>query len=256
MNPFAYEFGYGWPWNYGHLIPTVAFGALALLAWRLRWRLWLGSVLSLLAVWSVAGLWVVQFVLRMNLPLELPTERFLTEGSGTVLDAGAGSGRSSLMVLLERPKSRVLALDLYEGYYGIPDNTPARLLSNAAVAGVEDRIDVRVGDVRDMPLDDGSLDAAVSAYVIDHLRQDGVEKSLREIERVLRPNGELLLLVINPDGWVRFAYPLLVEHGYFGGRPNHERWLGELESAGFEIVEYGTTPGTLFLLARKSHVSS
>ena len=72
----------------------------------------------------------------MNLPLELPTERFPRgTGRGTVLDAGAGSGRSSLMVLLERPESRVLALDLYEGYFGIDDNNPDRLLANAAKAG-------------------------------------------------------------------------------------------------------------------------
>ena len=251
MNPFAYDFGYGWAWNYGHLIAVVSFGALTVLAWRRLWPRWVGVLSVALAVWGVAGFVIVQMVIRVNLPLELPTERFLADGPVQVLDAGAGSGRSSLMVLLARPDSRVLALDLYSGYYGIADNKPERLFANAARAGVEDRIEARVGDMRAMPLDDDSLDAAVSAYAIDHLNQEGVRRSLAEIQRVLRPNGQFLLMVINPDVWIRTAYPFFVHHGYFGPRTDPQRWHSDLTSAGFEIVEQGTTPGTLYLLARK-----
>ncbi len=251
MNPFTYDFGYGWPWNYGHLIAVVCFGALAVLAWRRRWPRWIGALSAVLTVWGVTGFLIVQMVVRMNLPLELPTEQFLADGSGLVLDAGAGSGRSSLMVLLARPESRVLALDIYDGYFGIPDNKPERLYKNAAKAGVEDRIEAQVGDVREMPLGDHSIDAAVSAYVIDHMSRESVERSLAEIERVLRPGGQFLLMVVHPDIWIRIAYPFFVEHGYFGGKTDHERWRSHLTDAGFEIVELGTTPGTLYLLAQK-----
>jgi SAM-dependent methyltransferase len=251
MNPFAFDFGYGWAWNYGHLIAVVSFGPLAALAWRRRWPRWIRAMSVALAVWGLAGLVIVQLVIRTNLPLELPTEQFLAEGSGQVLDAGAGSGRSSLMVLLARPGSRVLALDLYSGYYGIADNRPERLFANAARAGVEDRIEARVGDMRAMPLGDESVDAAVSAYAIDHLSSEGVERSLAEIQRVLRPNGQFLLMVINPDVWIRIAYPFFVHHGYFGPRTDHQRWRSHLTTAGFDVVEQGTTPGTLYLLARK-----
>ncbi|MDH5551329.1 MAG: class I SAM-dependent methyltransferase, partial [Gemmatimonadota bacterium] len=168
-----------------------------------------------------------------------------------VLDGGAGSGRASLMVLLARPQAEVLAVDFYEGYFGIEDNTPWRLLENATKAGVEDRVDAQVGDLRDLPLEDGSFDAVVSAYVIDHLDREGVERSLAEIERVLRPDGEFLLMVINPDVWIRVAYPFFVHHGYFGGRTDHERWRSRLENAGLRVVEMDTAPGTLYLLARK-----
>ena len=251
MNPFEYDFGYGWAWNYGHLVAVVSFGVLAVLAWRLRWPRWMGAISVALALWGVTGFLIVQLAIRINLPLQLPTDQFLAEGSGQVLDAGAGSGRSSLMVLLARPDSRVLALDLYDGYYGIPDNRPERLFANAARAGVEDRIEAKVGDMRAMPLGNDSLDAAVSAYAIDHLSREGVQRSLAEIQRVLRPNGQFLLMVINPDIWIRMAYPFFVHHGYFGGRTDHQRWRSRLTNAGFEIVEQGTTPGTLYLLARK-----
>lgn len=251
MNPFEYDFGYGWMWNYGHLIAVVSFGGLAMLAWRQAWPRWVGALLIALAAWGIVGLFIVQMVIGMNLPLRLPTEQFLADGSPRVLDAGAGSGRSSLMVLLARPDSRVVALDLYDGHFGISDNRPERLFANATRAGVEDRIQAEVGDVREMPFADDSLDAAVSAYMIDHLSREGVEQALAEIERVLRPDGQFLLMVINPDVWIRVAYPFFPHHGYFGGRTDHDRWRSDLETAGLEVVEQGTTPGTLYLLARK-----
>lgn len=252
MNPFVYDFGYGWAWNYGHLTAVVPCTILALLAWKLKWPRWVAGASAAVAAWGVIGLLIVQMAMRLNLPLELPTERFLQEGTGRVLDAGAGSGRASLMVLLERPGSRVVALDLYEGYYGIADNKPERLFANAARAGVEERIEARVGDMRDMPFGDASFDAAVSAYAIDHLSRDGVERALAEVHRVLRPDGRFLLMVINPDIWIRVAYPFFIHHGYFGGRTDHELWRTRLIDAGFEIEEQGTTPATLYLLARKS----
>ena len=251
MDVFRYDFGYAWPWNYGHLVAVVAFGVLAMFVWRRGLPRWIGVLSLVVAVWGVVGLLIVQLVVRMNLPLELPTERFLTDASGHVLDAGAGSGRAALMVLLSRPNSSVLALDLYAGDFGIPDNTPERLYRNAGRAGVRDRIEAKVGDMRDMPIADDSFDAAVSAYAIDHLRRSGIERSLSEIARVLRPGGQLLLMVINPDVWMRVAYPFFVDHGYFGQTTSHERWRTQLTDAGLEIVEQGTTPGTLYLLARK-----
>ena len=58
-------------------------------------------------------------------------------------------------------------------------------------------------------------------------------------------------MVINPDKWIRIAYPFFVHHGYFGGRTHHERWRSRLEQAGLAVVEMGMVPGTLYLLARK-----
>ena len=53
-----------------------------------------------------------------------------------------------------------------------------------------------------------------------------------EIRRVLRPDGEFLLMVVKPDAWIRFAYPMFAEHGYFGA-DHSARWRGHLEDAGF-----------------------
>jgi ubiquinone/menaquinone biosynthesis C-methylase UbiE len=199
--------------------------------------------------WSVP-VWLSSVCLRFNLPVALPTERFLAEGEGRVLDVGAGSGRSTLMVLASRPRARVVALDRYSGYFGIVDNTPERLLSNARVAGADMRVETIVGDMRAMPLQAGAFDAVVSVAAIDHLSRADVGRALGEVSRVLKPNGEFLLVVINPDVWVQIAFPFLHAHGYFGGRSQPEHWREQLQVAGFSVVEEGTKPATLFFLTR------
>ena len=251
MNIFKYDFGYAWIWNYGHLIPIIIFTVIGLLAWKFKWSRWIKGVSIFIVLWAAVALVIVQYILCFNLPPKLPTNKFLTGGSGNVLDAGAGSGRSALMVLLGRPESHVVAMDFYKGYYGIPDNTPERLLANARLAGVQDRVEVKVGDIREIPLANNSLDAAVSVAVIDHMGPEGIKKSLAEIRRVLRPRGEFLLMVINNDVWIRFTYPFLVHHGYFGPKTSAAIWTGYLTGAGFNIVEQGTKPVTLYFLVSK-----
>jgi SAM-dependent methyltransferase len=251
IDAFRYDFDYTWPWTLGHLIVTSTLVLLTVLIWRAGWSRWAAGATGVLAIWALAGALIVHGPMRFNRPMDLPTERFLTSGAGRVLDAGAGSGRSALMVLLARPQATVTALDLFLDGYGIGENTPDRLRANARTAGVEDRVDVQVGDVREMPLESGSFDAVVSAYAIDHLDPDGIRRSLAEVSRVLRPGGELLLMVVNPDGWTRVAFPLFGAHGYFGGRGAAERWRAAVVDAGFAVVEVGTAPMTLYLLAQR-----
>jgi SAM-dependent methyltransferase len=250
MVVFRYDFGYEWPWTYGHLIVAASCAGGVALAWYLRRRA-LAGVAAAVVVWALAGSAIVHGALRFNMPLELPTMAFLPGGTGRVLDVGAGSGRASLMVLLARPQAQVTALDIFDDRFGIGGNTPERLTANARTAGVDRRLDVRAADMRELPFGDASFDAAVSSFAIDHLNREGVARSLAELHRVVRPDGQMLLMVINQDGWVRTAFPFFMHHGYFGGRPRPERWRAALETAGFDVVEQGTQPATLYLLARR-----
>jgi SAM-dependent methyltransferase len=245
---FKYDFGYTWPWSYGHLIAAIVFLLVALLAWRLAWPGWTRIVSAVAAMWALAAF--VTFDTGLSRPAPLPTPRFLESGSGRVLDGGAGSGRSTVMVLLARPRATVVALDLFREGYGIGGNAPDRLRANVRAAGAENRLEVRTGDLREMPFEADSFDAAVSAYVIDHLNKKGIQQSLAEMMRVLRPNGQFLLMVINTDAWVRFAYPLFYVHMYYGS--GQDRWRPLLTEAGFDIVEQGTQPATLYVLAQKA----
>ena len=248
FNIFEYEFGYSWPIAYGFAIPLAIGIALAAVAtWR-RWRAWVTVVSAVVIVWSAAALCVTNVVWGINKPMTLPTERFLQAGSGRVLDAGAGSGRAAVGVLLARPGATVTALDIYDGYMGIDDNTPARFMKNAQIAGAADRADVRTGDARQMPFADASFDAVVSSYMIDHLGREGRTKALHEVARVLKAHGEFLLLIVNTDWWTWLVSPPMAHHF----RPDAARWRAELHGAGFDVEEEGHQPVTLYWLARKS----
>lgn len=251
MDYFRYDFGYAWPWTWGHAIAAAIFAAAAVAAWRAG-RVWLTAIAGGLAVWGLAGAVIVNAVLGFSLPVALPTEAFLAGGQGRVLDLGAGSGRSTVMVLNARPEARVTALDIFGAEYGISGNSPDRLRANAAAAGAAARLDVQVGDMRAMPFEAASYDGAVSVAAIDHLSRADVQRTFAEIQRVLKPGGDFLLVVVNQDGWIRTAFPFLAHHGYFGGRANPDRWRDALSEGGFTVAEMGAIPGGLYALARTS----
>jgi SAM-dependent methyltransferase len=246
--PFTYDFGYSWTVAWGYLIPIALGGGLAGAGLRLGWRRWLVLAFSAPAAWGVAGLMIIH-ALGINTPQRLPTERFLASGSGRVVDVGAGSGRAAIGLLLARPRVTVTGVDIYSGYFGIDDNTPERFMLNARIAGVADRAEAVVGDARELPLPTGQYDGVISSYAIDHISRDGIPKALAEVGRVLKPGGEFLLMVVNVDWWARLTSPQAMAH-HQGANP--DRWRTMLESAGFEIVEQGTQPMTLYFLSRKS----
>jgi len=56
-----------------------------------------------------------------------------------------------------------------------------------------------VADVRCLPFNDRTFDVVISNSTLDHFKtQDEIVTSLREIHRVLRPSGRLLLTLDNP----------------------------------------------------------
>jgi SAM-dependent methyltransferase len=249
---FRYDFGYSWPFTYGHLLACAVGLGLAALAFRCGWRAWWVAGFAALTVWAFAGTVVMHRVIQINEPVRLPTDAFLANGEGRVLDLGAGSGRAAIGVALARPRARVTAVDLYQGYYGIDDNTPARLMRNAAVAGAERRIDVRTADMRTLPFRDGAFDAAISVTAIDHLRWPDIELALRETARVLKPGGQFLVISLNPDTWVRVAIPLSLHgHGYWGQAQTRERWRTAFDRCGFTVTDVGIAPATLYWLVTR-----
>jgi SAM-dependent methyltransferase len=103
-----------------------------------------------------------------------------------VLDAGSGLGDVAVMLAgLVGPEGRAVGID-----------RSAQLVDRARerakdVANVE----YRVGDLTSLPFDDGTFDAAYSERVFIHL--DDPEAAMRELHRVLRPGGRLV--IADPD---------------------------------------------------------
>ncbi len=246
-----FDFGYEWKWVYSHLIPLTIGAVLLFFAIRYRWNRILTVILGLVTLWSLAGFLALQFAVGPNRPMSLPTQKFLASGTGKVLDVGAGSGRSALMVLQARPQATLVALDKFAQGFGIENNGPQRLLANLKEGGVDGRVEIVSADMREMPLPAESFDAALSAFAIDHLGRGGFRSALGEVRRVLKPGGEFLFLTIQRDLWITVAYPFFVHGGYFGPAPSPDRWTAALSEGGFDVVETGTIPGALYILCRK-----
>lgn len=97
-----------------------------------------------------------------------------------ILDAGAGTGR--LAVALHQLGAEVTALDASEEML--------KILSYKNKA-----VETMVGDVENLPFDDGVFDIVVAAFLIVHLKDP--KRFFDEVYRVLKDNGRLAVTNIN-----------------------------------------------------------
>ncbi|HXG12013.1 MAG TPA: class I SAM-dependent methyltransferase [Gemmataceae bacterium] len=107
---------------------------------------------------------------------------FDVRGCKRILDAGCGNGRYSRFLLRHADPDAVLtAFDLSPG-----------MLRRARQRLRSDRVSHIAADLTRLPYADGSFDAIVLGWVLEHLPDP--RPGLRELARVLRPGGKLLLM--------------------------------------------------------------
>lgn len=99
-----------------------------------------------------------------------------------VLDAGARDAVHAIE-LVRRLHCRAVAVDPVSLHVD-------RARERVVAAGLEDRIDVVQGGLESLPLGDASIDFAWCRDVLNHVR---LAPSLRELVRVLRPGGSMLV---------------------------------------------------------------
>jgi ubiquinone/menaquinone biosynthesis C-methylase UbiE len=109
---------------------------------------------------------------------------------GTLLDAGCGPGYLAITIAEEFPQLGVVGVDVSEDALGIATGHALSLAPGRSPRFLE-------ADVARLPLEDGSVDFAVSTLSLHHWRDPDL--SFREIYRVLRPQGQLLLFDLRRD---------------------------------------------------------
>ncbi len=105
-------------------------------------------------------------------------------GTGSALDFGCGAGR--LTLALADHVERVIGIDVSEGMVA-----KARALDTTG-----GRCTFLVNPHDDLAMfDDAEFDLAYSSLVLQHLPPEQARTALREMSRVLRPGGALIVLV-------------------------------------------------------------
>jgi SAM-dependent methyltransferase len=116
------------------------------------------------------------------------------EPGQTILDAGCGTGRALATLLGE--DRRVIGVD-----HSAPSLEVAR---GRVPAAARDRLSLRLGDVRDLPVKDGEVDGVWCCGVLQHVPSAPYRaEALRELRRTLRPGGVLALSAYRWLGHVR-----------------------------------------------------
>ncbi|HEY7286707.1 MAG TPA: metalloregulator ArsR/SmtB family transcription factor [Vicinamibacterales bacterium] len=144
--------------------------------------------------------------------------------SWTVGDLGCGTGQVS--AALAPFVARVIAID----------GSAAMLQSAKRRVQAFDNVELRRGDLEELPVDDGRLDAAMLTLVLHHVPEP--DKALAEVARVVKPGGRIVLVDMLPHD--RDNYRQQMGHVWLGFSDEHVRAL--LAGAGFDDVRVVAIP--------------
>lgn len=125
-------------------------------------------------------------------------------GDERVLDVGTGSGQQLAAVAGRLTGGgHATGVDIWRAW-DHSGNSEDRAVANMRAEGVADRTTLVTGDMRDLPFPDGRFDVVISTLAVHNL-PDPADRAaaLREMARVLRPDGRLTLV----DFWRTHTYP-------------------------------------------------
>ncbi len=115
-------------------------------------------------------------------------------GDETVLDLGCGRGLLLTGAAKRVPCGHAIGIDLWS-QQDQGDNRKAATLANARAEGVEDRVEIRDGDMRKLPFENVCIDVVVANLSIHNIyNREGRREAIKETVRVLKPGGKVALM--------------------------------------------------------------
>jgi len=105
--------------------------------------------------------------------------------NAAILDVATGTGDMAIMMAKHLPGSRITGVDISSGMLDIGRQKVAKLQ-------LEKTITLQQGDSEALPFPDRYFDAVTVAFGVRNFEQ--LEKGLREMGRVLKPGGKLIVL--------------------------------------------------------------
>jgi demethylmenaquinone methyltransferase/2-methoxy-6-polyprenyl-1,4-benzoquinol methylase len=112
-----------------------------------------------------------------------------------ILDVATGTAEMAIHIAKRLPSSEITGIDISEGMLAI-GRKKVQNLKNAQ------NINLQVGDSEDLHFSDGYFDAITVAFGVRNF--ENLEKGLKEMLRVLRSGGKLIILEFSQPGNSRF----------------------------------------------------
>ena len=128
--------------------------------------------------------------------------RWLSQGKKDFLDLGCGLGRHTI---------QFAEAGFNTSGFDLSKISIAETEEYAAKAGA--KVDLKIGDMLDLPYADNSFDCIYCRNVISHTDTTGMRKIVSELKRVLRKDGECYLTLGSKQAWgFRQDWPMVDEN--------------------------------------------
>jgi arsenite methyltransferase len=184
----------------GGLVGVVVGGII----WRLAndlpagWQIyahmvfWPGLSFLLTAIAMLWGSKVGKLWLRDRIIKQLPLA-----GDEQVLDVGCGRGLMLLGLAKKLTTGRGVGIDLWQ-VQDQSGNAITTTEENARREGVAEKVELHTGDMRELPFESNRFDIVVSSWAIHNIPDAaGRQQAIQQIDRVLKPNGRLVIVDIS-----------------------------------------------------------
>jgi ubiquinone/menaquinone biosynthesis C-methylase UbiE len=128
-------------------------------------------------------------------------QRAAVRDGEAVLEIAVGTGLVFRELVRANPSGRTEGIDLTEA-----------MLARARrkVAGLQSRCRLRVGDAHHLEFEDAMFDLALNNYMFDLLPEADFDPILREMRRVLKPGGRLVLVnMAAGDTWAHRVHEMV-----------------------------------------------
>ena len=151
-----------------------------------------------------------------------------------ILDIATGTGDFALLMARRIQPRHITGADISEGMMSVGREKVKQ-------EGLQDMISFEHEDCLNLSFPDGSFDAVTSAYGVRNF--ENLDAGLREMLRVLRPGGHLLIVELTPPP----SFPMIISHdnsaytylpASMEAFPQPEQMEGILKRAGFSDVQW------------------
>lgn len=123
----------------------------------------------------------------------------------TILDLATGTADLAIELAKNNPQAQIIGVDFSEKMLEIGK-------AKIAKQGLENQIELRWGDAATLPFEDNTFDTVTVAFGVRNF--ENLEQGLSEICRVLKPNGQVVILEFSmPEKFpIKQAYQLYFSH--------------------------------------------